>query len=124
MVYLDRVRLWAEELERTTKPQTTGHLHATSRTIGDSFCCLGIACEVAIANGLEVDVSGYHSMMVYDNSADILPTSVADWYGIDADPLLDVEDEYADSASALNDDEGFTFVQIAAAIRNTYLEEA
>lgn len=140
---LERIKLWEQELLNPDRNQGTGRLAYTEFEV-DKFCCLGIACEVAIANGLEVnrtkiEGAGCDNKIIhqYDGNADHLPPSVAAWYGFDRvtrefyNPTLHYIDpegqETVASAADFNDgdaglDERLTFQEIAAAIRYTYLE--
>jgi hypothetical protein len=119
--------------------QVRGTLHRS----GVGFCCLGVACEVAIADGLALTASSAVSgVTVYGGeSTTRLPFSVQRWYGFDgADPalkvprrLLDqigyarVANEWAEdrrwSASALNDDYQLTLPQIGECFQYTFLRE-
>jgi len=137
---LERIKLWEQELLNPDRIQGTGRLAYTDGGV-DKFCCLGIACEVAIANGLEVNrskiqgVEGGMTIHRYDGNADHMPPSVAAWYGFtDIDghnPQLRYVDpegrEVRANAADFNDgdaglDDRLTFPEIAAAIRHTYLE--
>lgn len=113
----------------------------------EGFCCLGVACEVAIAEGLELTRSKDGSVMRYtgswDSSTNVLPHDAVTWYGFaDENPYLKVPDEVAadidndefrfehDSreqthfaAAELNDDYGFTLTQIGDCFEYTYLPE-
>lgn len=128
---LDRLKLWSDELKTTTKMQGSGRLRN-----GDKYCCLGIAIEVAMAQGVEVVVK--ENVMTemglsetgtygYDGEINHLPPIVAEWYGINQTPVLYDPDNHgaAISAISLNDVEHRSFPRIAAAIDATYnLNEA
>lgn len=112
---LDRILLWAEALESDRYSQ--GRYTLTRR---GADCCLGVACKVAIHNGLavkvETDLDGY---VMYDGHGNLLPPSVIEWYGFrDNNPDL-LTDEGEVSATNLNDAYEWTFGQIAEAIRKT-----
>jgi hypothetical protein len=150
-----RMRLWVQGLLSDEFQQGTGRL--ASREIPFDgvphaimgpwlHCCLGVACEIAIRNGLELDVKDIklptceEEIREYEGSSDFLPGRVAQWYGLkDSNPVLKAAEFSAHSglevviearASALNDGEdeaagaAFTYAQIAAAIVRTFdLEE-
>lgn len=125
--------LWVEALESGKFPQSHGAL----RNRG-GFCCLGVACEVAIQNRLPVEIrviqpdheegrEVYH----YDGDTAILPRSVVDWLGLQQpNPIISSvhvssaniveEDSYFLDATAANDSCQWTFDEIAAAIRVHY----
>lgn len=46
-------------------------------------CCLGVACRVAMAEGLEVEVEdrAFDGVKTFDGEASILPSAVYEWYG-------------------------------------------
>lgn len=81
----------------------------------ESHCCLGVACEVAIANGLDLAVEAVPSVRRYGVTAEVayLPDEVQEWLGVDTNsPIIgDV------SAVVRNDNCQQTFAEIAAAIR-------
>lgn len=114
----DNVRLWLEDLESGCSPQARGalcELDAEGEPVG--YCCLGRACEVAIAHGLELKVSLRVGATMYNNCILLLPEAVREWLGIvdrDVD-LASVDDFY--SGLAVMNDEGATFPEIAAYIR-------
>lgn len=108
-------------------------------------CCLGVACEIAIEHGLDVHrVSRKHwderiEVLEYNGNAAFLPESVQQWYGFsDPNPAVAVTVILSNDGlfgqtemvqlSALNDGDSalvegrMLFPQIAAALRETYLE--
>jgi len=119
--------IWVEALESGEFSKTTGVLHDEY-----GYCCLGVACVKAIENGVELYVEGEREDgWSYDGEGGSLPPKVMDWLGVDeCDPMLrinlgnpdfpEVEEAHA---SDVNDNFGYDFPRIAAAIRRTYLEE-
>lgn len=95
----------------------------------NSYCCLGVLCELAKAEGVitsfppnyQNDVA-YGSHPTDDNpyplqSTSYLPPSVIDWAGlvsVDGDPLLTIDEDYK-RASEHNDNDR-TFAEIADAL--------
>lgn len=81
-------RLWVEALRSGKYEQAKSVLCA----LGDDnepvgFCCLGVACEVAIAAGVEVDVkngSAADRCRIYGTSTVFLPFEVQDWLGLNS----------------------------------------
>lgn len=102
--------MWVAALRSGDYPQSRGHL---KDDVG--FCCLGVACEVAIANGEELDVEqhGTH-LSYYDGAAYVLPDKVRRWLGLRDDEGTfrpPVEDRY-NALTELND-AGWSFNMIA-----------
>jgi hypothetical protein len=123
---LDRLKLWADELiNNTERVQGQGHLRD-----GDKYCCLGVAVEVAMANGCEViALGGDNGLWRYDGCLDFLPSSVANWYGVSHNPAVGISDACREagcgcrnqvSATGANDDKNWTFRQIGEGIRQFY----
>jgi len=85
----ERVQLLVNELLTTDKEQGPSYLNANGR-----YCCLGIACEVAKANGCEVSTATFTAatgtnITAYDEAHDVLPPSVMEWYGFtSSDPAI------------------------------------
>lgn len=138
---LERIQLWEQELRNPELHQGVGRLAG----IDDAekgiirYCCLGVACEIAIANGLVLDraeqrgVVADMTVIEYDGERDHLPEAVVEWYGFeDNNPRLcyiDSENGLMwDTASNFNDndaglDDRLSFTEIADAIWRTYLQE-
>lgn len=134
----ERIRKLVHVLRTTKKTQGRSRLAQYVTPNKKEYCCLGIACEVAIAGGLELGrrkeehifYGGRGEQVVNYNSPEgwgsetVLPITVRDWFGFeDSDPTL--IDEHGDRtyATALNDDYGYTFNRIADAFERTYLSE-
>ena len=137
---LDRIRLWVEALESGEFQQGR---HVLTEVLDDGsqrHCCLGVACIVAMRNGVQVkaeesearivdedlgeDVERDVSVIRYDGQSDLPPQKVMGWFGLTENPRLRTEGQHLTrSASDLNDTERYTFEQIAQAIRLTYLED-
>lgn len=139
---------WATALESGNYKQVNGKL--TDGEGG--FCCLGVLCEIAVDEGVIEpksiyacscgDNHGDEPEWQYDGAFLTPSRTVAEWaFGVDNDgnPELDtgldvprVEDDYPyiehdgpykfEAATSLNDTYKWTFEEIAAAIRRTYLE--
>ena len=100
---------------------------------------MGIACEVAIADGLGLsrkrEQSHYETIVRYGDaesrdlhvlasSTSMLPDAVQDWYGFnEADPVLYSEIGTLVTATGLNDRRKYDFKRIADAFERTYLSE-
>lgn len=100
-----RMRLLVSALKSGQYPQVKGVLTQVNEdAVVQGHCCLGVACEVAIANGLPVQklvatesdfeanpdlaestveeiLNDFGSCVIYDGHAGDLPLSVSEWYG-------------------------------------------
>jgi hypothetical protein len=90
------------------------------------YCCLGVFCEVAIANGLDLRVkseemgSGAHRVR-FDDNGHSLPLRVREFYGLEEDPTVYKDDKgFFGSAVWANDIAGWNFGQIADAFESYY----
>lgn len=137
-----RLRLWVAALRSGQFLQGTQWLaHRDAGADTWEYCCLGVACEVAVANGLEImvqdpvvscDAAGNPLVQArqYGGQKTALPGPVIDWYGlVDAnipslrqdDPLVWYEHEGAHvGLSELNDDFRCDFDQIADLIEREF----
>lgn len=88
----ERIRRFVAALRSGKLAQTTGRLHRLNYPgQKEGFCCLGVACEVAIEDGLELDTATSGGVVQYGGSrqSGYLPTEVMNWYGFDTrDPYL------------------------------------
>ena len=131
-VKAERMKLWTAALRSGEYEQAKGYLKSD-----DGYCCLGVACEVAVKNGLDIETdpeSGYKSKTSFskedywENSC--LPREVMEWYGLDkTNPTVVYEvtedevdeetgevfegDELSTELSELNDSFGYDFNQLA-----------
>lgn len=136
----ERLSLWIEALESDEFQQGTGALKTLPRLDGSAkYCCLGVATEVAIANGLQLNNIDQEKIHEYNRSSGqelnptdgknlfeieraFLPSSVIEWYGLTGgDPEVGrTPTGISVSATDANDRQCWTFTQIAAALRSTY----
>lgn len=79
-----------------------------------SYCCLGVACAVAISEGVEESFP--HETYDWDEE---LPESIRRWLGL-KDRSGQLAERVDDRAHliGLNDDAGYTFAQIADVIES------
>lgn len=121
--------LWVQALRSGAYEQGEGYLHqtitddATGDTV-DTFCCLGVLCDLALDNGVNMDVTSTgNGLTVYDDRTSFLPYVVQEWAGVTGDGTLGTPIELTvngetideDSLVGLNDG-GMTFEQIANVI--------
>lgn len=131
----ENMRLFIEALRSGEYRQVINNL---ARKVDDEWrhCCLGVACEVALKHGVELNVEEktieYTSIQeertyrIYDQTSGVLPDAVVSWLGINSnDPALFISDEGPDRiyATVLNDGHLWTFEQIADAFERTFLKE-
>jgi len=99
--------LWAQALESGEYERGVGQLAVVNEDNTRSFCCLGVACELAIKHGI---IEGYDDD---DETLDHYLT-VVEWLG-----LSDSEGTYEGGQLSLiaANDSGSEFWEIAATIR-------
>jgi hypothetical protein len=120
----ERVKLLVDALRSGEYEQGRSYLRQD-----DSFCCLGVACEVARKNGLEGnwELSNYGAgIQTFGNreysSIAMLPAAVIYWYGFDGeDPHLRLTSTM--TATQANDYYKLSFEEIADGFEHTYLED-
>lgn len=104
------IEMWCQALESGRYKQGRMHLRHAGR-----FCCMGVGCDVS-------NLSTW-SGTSYDGTTLHLPDSVMKFYGMTfMNPVVIVGDEGPDAAVGFLNDTGYTFPEIAAAIRRTYLK--
>ena len=145
---------WVKALQSDRFPQGQHRLATKDLRVEESkqnwaYCCLGVACEVALEDGVDMDVKGpylfngsYMSRKSYDNHSVDLPERVLGWLGLrlsDEDVALPTVDFLAEdrellqlrgydlllcneraAASFLNDALLYNFPQIAEAIKHRF----
>lgn len=104
------VMLWLDALESGSYIQARGAL-GRERPSGIECCCsLGVACEVyrqQMDNAIPKQTM--NGVIYYDNKNSELPKSVMDWLGLTEEGQRTIID--------LNDEQGYTFSQIATYIK-------
>jgi len=110
---LDNIRLWVAALRSGEYQQGFSALH---RPEDNTFCCLGVACEIARKSGLDLTVGQLGTSVSYDSHVDYLPLRVQNWLGVDSfNPRLN-----GTLATELNDFNRASFAEIADAIEVEY----
>ena len=92
-------KLWTDALRSDEYKQGDSYLHQ-----GDKFCCLGVACDVAIKSGLELDAgTGYDAddIVTYGGADAILPREVKEWLGL-ADEVGTLREEFGDDGFVIS----------------------
>lgn len=117
----EHIEVWISALESDEYTQTNNMLRRRYVSVDgrhrEAYCALGVAMEVAIKHGVEVaSVDWLRGGLSYD---------VAQWYGFaehNAKPLVELDDGHEVPVSDLNDN-GWTFWDIAQALRAKFLKE-
>lgn len=146
MVNRERVQMLVDALRSGDWEQGIQQLVVIDTLSGrKQYCCLGVAMEVAIANGCPITFEDRGDTRYYTDPNGqgahvVLSPAAADWYGFNSDnPNLKVrsgdlqepegyEAEFPDAivqeaATELNDDKHWNFHQIADAFQHTFLED-
>jgi len=112
----DNVLKWVEALESGKYQQGFGTLNSKNET----FCCLGVACEVAILNGVELrKEKNVNGLFYYNGNPSTLPCAVQQWLDIDVgvgNPPVGGK-----SLASLNDKFEVSFEVIAKEIRKEWI---
>ena len=129
-----RVEKWVAALRSGKYKQGKEALTTTA-----GYCCLGVACELALEAGVRMDVEfkeakhdADYGEWSYDGQTGMLPEAVANWLGI----AVDVDDgtngydvripKYegdTDVSVAIINDGDASFKKIATLIERTFLKE-
>jgi len=92
-----------------------------------AYCCMGVFCEVALADGLNLDVTDDHDSMggpvkKFDTEILFLPPLVRDWAGLglqEYDPRVEHHSELV-RLSVINDEFRLPFTVVADLIEKHY----
>jgi len=136
MAIKERVALWADALDSGEFERGQGALEIIKKDGTKSHCCMGVACRIAMKNGLElhtetrfansVEMTWFSAGSTFNaGSSTFLPQAVRDWYDFDTiDPVVGY-DRYQISVSAANanDDRDWDFHKIAEGLREMYVRE-
>lgn len=101
------IKAWIKALE-SGKIKQGGHVLAQKKNKSYSYCCLGVACELARKDGVNLNVEKVGSLKVYDHYEGNPPDAVLNWLGIDT---------FEASRYAKMNDHGTSFKEIAKRIR-------
>lgn len=129
----DNMRTFVDYLKTTKDLQGVGQLHLITNEGIHQFCCLGIACKVAINDGLKLEtivrehfygggLLGKSVRYGDEYASAFLPFAVADWLGVYTTPDLATA-QGPMHASFVNDDLKWSFRKIAELFEYTYLGE-
>ena len=80
--------MWLDALRSGKYKQAQGVLHLINEN-EPSYCCLGVLCDLAIKNGVKLDIEHdrktetLSSVVSYDGMMDMLPKAVMEWSGLE-----------------------------------------
>lgn len=101
---------WVAALRSGEYKQTIATLNYNN----ERFCCLGVLCELAIQDGVELSKKQDLGFYRYNNTETQLPKPVMEWAGIKtADACYKAKRKYNPENLAQKNDEGRSFKQIA-----------
>ena len=111
---------WADALESGEYEQGRRALAVSDLGPGPSVrhCCLGVLCELAIADGVALDKTPANDgtpRITYANAASTLPDEVKDWAGMRTN---DGTMPSSGTVLAAHNDDGVPFYMIAKIIRD------
>lgn len=88
----------------------------------NKYCCLGVACEVAIANGVEIERFYNGVLYRYGNDGELeesfLPSKVVSWLNLTSDNGKHYDNYGPTSLTRVNDHRRSSFDQIADLIES------
>lgn len=99
-------KLWIKALRSGEYKQGRGAL----RNFGDYYCCLRVACDIAMKDGIELKItkSDHRDCYEYDGMIEFLPDKVVYYYGLRSDTGIydGIADDY-DNNSLTRDNDNF-----------------
>jgi hypothetical protein len=127
----ERMREWVRRLRSGEYQQGVHKLHTIDSQDNHRYCCLGVACEMAVEAGIVTShvregivsrqIVRYHWDLGHFQET-MLPSPVADWLGLtDVSPT--VKWRSVDIAVATINDDGVDFDTIANALEQAYLRD-
>lgn len=103
--------IWVAALRSDKYKQTNGVLTRITED-GMKHCCLGVLCELAVENGVQLEVWDNESNRLYDDAEGMPPKAVTEWAGLEkyqGQGITVSASKYAD----MNDAQHKTFMEIA-----------
>lgn len=131
----ENMLLWVQGLRSGRFPQGRGHLKGLTQGPIDAdgnrqpdtldYCCLGVACEVAMENGVKMAIVAYGLNPIdygFNGTSTSLPDLVAQWLGLgyETNPVIVDSDGLFVRAIRANDNLRWRFVHIADHLVRTY----
>jgi hypothetical protein len=124
----DIKKMWIEALLSEEYDQGQNWLCQENDDGSKSWCCLGVLTDLAIKNGVDVDVeraSDDSCIFVFDNKMEYLPQKVMEWAGIETNigeysfPNYEFDDN-SNCTLAEDNDSGLNFEELAEIIREYF----
>lgn len=107
---------WVEALRSGKYKQAKGQLAIHDEKGAVKYCCLGVLCELAVAEGIvKKKEKGKSHVIVYGQRDDLLPVKVQKWAGLKTNNGKVSQELQGRSLAVLND-EGISFKKIARLI--------
>ena len=105
MLNYNNVLKWIDALRSGKYKQGKRRLHIP---IDNTFCCLGVLCEVAISEGVDIETKSYREFKMYAKQISTLPLAVLEYIGDNIDPnfwdtLIGMNDKYDRNFSEIAD---------------------
>jgi hypothetical protein len=111
-INLDEMRIWIDALLSDDYEQTTGALQDNT-----GYCCIGVGCKVLIpADKIRYKEGSLRSKLIAGGDS-MIQSHAPDWFKLIND---DFELRHGIGLIALNDNEGYTFKQIAQLLIKYY----
>lgn len=79
------------------------------------YCCLGVLCDLAVKDGVDLSVGTLMDVRTYDDNTNTLPFKVQIWSGINSDL-----GDYSGGALSRGNDNGKSFSEIADIIETYF----
>jgi hypothetical protein len=120
--------MWIEALLSDDYQQGRHHLCQDNNDGSKSWCCLGVLTDLAIKNGVSVDIERFlddSNVYTFDNESETLPLAVKEWSGIDtgsgqySHPNID-DDDALTCSLAEDNDAGLMFDELVEIIREYF----
>jgi hypothetical protein len=89
-------------------------------TLENTYCCLGVACELARQDGVRVSKkkNTEDTCFEYSSNSGILPPRVQKWLGLGSDDGSYISKNGRETSLVVRNDTGKTFTEIAKIIES------
>jgi hypothetical protein len=101
-----------EALRSGEYKQGEGYLHR-----GDRFCCLGVACVLALRDGVAMETAEQAGIVLFGGSDGVAPSAVMAWLGLQNERGAHEGSVERVTLTSLNDI-GYSFAEIADLIES------